>query len=258
MWNRNNLSSKTFFWIISMGIIIVLWSCQPRLPLANAVVNDSIESHGGMRYDTLQMSFDFRDKHYIIDKKSGQFSYSRQFSDTLGRSVTDILDNEGFVRLINDTIVDLTEKEQSAYSNALNSVIYFALLPHGLNDSAVNKTYISTQNLKGKMYHVIQVTFQEEGGGEDFEDEFLYWINTEDQFVDYLAYSYKVEGGGLRFRQAFNRRQINGLTVQDYYNFKPQSKDRGLFALKDQFDKGQLELLSKIELTNVKALPQAQ
>lgn len=40
--------------------------------------------------------------------------------------------------------------------------------------------------------------------------------------LDYMGYSYtEPDESGLRFRQAINRRKVNGMIVQDYINFKP-------------------------------------
>ena len=60
-----------------------------------------------------------------------------------------------------------------SYSASVNSVHYFAVLPYGLDGKAVNKTYVNKVDIKGKSYHKIKVTFNEEGGGEDFEDVFM-------------------------------------------------------------------------------------
>jgi hypothetical protein len=42
---------------------------------------------------------------------------------------------------------------------------------------------------KDKQYDVVGVTFGQDGGGKDFDDEFHYWINKQTHKVDYLAYS---------------------------------------------------------------------
>ncbi len=87
------------------------------------------------------------------------------------------------------------------YSNSVNSVAYFALLPFRLNDAAVNKRYIGTSEIKGEPYFEIEVTFQQKGGGKDHDDVFIYWIHQQHFTMDYLAYSFIVDGGGTRFRK---------------------------------------------------------
>ena len=66
------------------------------------------------------------------------------------------------------------------------------------------------------------------GGGEDFQDEYRYWIDPESGHIDYLAYNYHTDGGGTRFRKAKNRRKKEGFVFQDYINFKPEKKNYSL------------------------------
>ena len=137
------------------------------------------------------------------------------------------------------------------YSNSVNSVHYFAMLPYGLNDPAVNKKFIGETNINGKDYFKVEVTFKKEGGGKDYEDVFLYWFNKESYKLEYLAYSYITDGGGMRFRESYNERFVNGLRFLDYRNYKPESKDVSLVDLDSLFEAKQLKLLSKIELKNI-------
>ena len=139
----------------------------------------------------------------------------------------------------------------SRYSNSINSVNYFVLLPFGLNDAAVNKRYLKQVDTAEGSYHLIEVTFKQEGGGKDFEDVYLYWINTETFKPEYLAYSYLVDGGGTRFREAFNERYIKELRFVDYRNYKPPTKETPLEQLFDLFKEGELTLVSTIATENV-------
>ncbi len=214
------------------------------------IIDRAIEAHGGELYPRVRITFDFRDTHYRILKTPTRFEYSREFTDSTGR-VLDVLNNEGFVRTVNGTEIPVTDERKGAYSNSLNSVAYFAFLPYGLNDAAVRKEWLGKTELEGQAYDVVKVTFDEEGGGEDFEDEFLYWINKENNRMDYLAYSYHTEGGGVRFRKAVNSRLVDGIRVQDYENYKAQDKTIDLEDMEELYLSGQLELLSEIVLQNV-------
>ena len=215
------------------------------------IIDRAIEAHGGERYEKVEISFDFREIHYKILKSPRRFEYSREFTDSLGQ-VLDVLNNDGFVRTVNGKEVSITEERRQAYSNSVNSVAYFAFLPYGLNDPAARKGWKGETELEGQTYDIIEVSFHEEGGGEDFEDEFFYWINQENNRLDYLAYTYHTEGGGLRFRKAVNPRMVNGILVQDYENYKPKDKTIALADLEELYRSGQLELLSEIVLGNVK------
>ena len=219
---------------------------------AQAIVDKAIEAHGGERFEDLHLAFDFRDKHYTLERKGGIFTYTREFTDSTGE-IKDVLTNESFHRLINGNTANLAEDRKKAYGNSVNSVHYFALLPFGLNDPAVNKSYVGETEVKGTPYHLIKVTFDQEGGGVDYEDQFLYWINANTYTMDYLAYSFynKVEGQGYRFREARNPREIGGIRFQDYINYKPKSKDVSLDSLEVLYERGQLEELSTIDLENI-------
>ncbi len=234
------------------GILLLLLmsiSCKEQ-SRAQQIVDLAMEAHGSSHLQNARVSFDFRDRHYTYTRKDNTYTYTRSFTDSTG-DVQDILTNDGFYRRVNGDTVMLSEKLKNAYSNSVNSVIYFALLPYGLNDPAVNKKYLGQTQLKEKNYHLIKVSFNEEGGGEDFEDEFLYWVNTETHLMEYLAYSYLTEGGGFRFREAINPRLVAGVRFQDYINYKPQHKTDSLETLEEAFRRGEMEVLSKIELQNI-------
>lgn len=219
---------------------------------AQEVVDASIEAHGGKLFDQMAVSFDFRDRHYTAFREDGAYVYTREFTDSLGQ-VRDVLSNDGFYREINGRKVELTEEREEAYANSVNSVIYFALLPYGLNDAAVNKAYLGETSIKGQPYHKIKVTFELEGGGSDHEDEYIYWIHPNNYTVDYLAYSFQVNEGGLRFREAHNRRNIKGVLFADYVNYEPASDTVTLERLDVAFENGGLKKLSDIDLKNITA-----
>ena len=101
----------------------------------------------------------------------------------------------------------------------------------------------------------IKVTFDQENGGVDFEDTYIYWFNKETYAPDYLAYEFHVDGGGIRFREAFNERFVNNIRFVDYNNLKPKNKEASLYEIESLFVKGELKLLSKIELDSIKVSP---
>lgn len=239
-------------WIVLLFFTALFLGCKPeRNPDADFIINKSIEVSGGKHFENATINFDFRSKHYKAIRSQNKFQYEREFKDSLGL-VKDVLNNDGFTRFIDDTVFEVSDERARAYSNSVNSVHYFSVLPYGLNDKAVNKTYLGKSSIKGKTYYKIKVTFSEVGGGEDFEDVFVYWIHSESYKMDYLAYSYVDEDGvGLRFREAFNERYINNLRFVDFNNFKPKQAHANLEDLDVLFEKESLKLLSKIELENV-------
>ena len=217
---------------------------------ADEIVNRSIEVSGGHILDNATASFDFRGKHYTATRNNGQYILDRFAVDSL-KAVCDQLSNRGFTRFIDAQQTLLPDSLATRYGNAVNSVHYFAYLPYGLNAAAAKKQLMGEKMVKGKDHYVIQVTFDQEGGGTDFEDVFLYWVDKETFKVNYLAYEYHVNGGGKRFREAYNERIENGVRFVDYKNFKSEDKSIPLAQLDSLFGADQLELLSKIELENI-------
>lgn len=232
----------------------ILFSACAVLPTAQEIVDQSIKASGTLKLKDGTATFNFRDKGYTYRMKEGAFEYSRTQKDTARNVIKDVLTNQGLERLINGEVVALDDKKREAYSASINSVIYFAFLPLSLNDAAVIKEYVGKSSIKGAEYHKVKVTFKAEGGGEDFEDVFYYWFDTEDYSMDYLAYSYQEEDGqGVRFREAFNVRNISGAVVQDYRNYKPkQEAEFSLENIDQAFEEEKLTLLSLIELKDVR------
>ncbi len=216
---------------------------------ADEVISKAIKAHGGELYDTADYSFVFRGKKYQFANNGDEYTYSIK-SEHSDISVCDFITNGIFQRYVNEELVSLAEKEVDKYKEALNSVIYFATLPHKLKDAAVVKKFIETTTIKDQQYNVVEVTFREEGGGEDHDDEFYYWINTKTSKVDYLAYKYHVNNGGIRFRSAYNRRIVEGITFQDYVNWKAVL-GTPLKELPRLFEQGELKEVSRVDIENV-------
>ncbi len=162
-----------------------------------------------------------------------------------------MLDNDTLIRYTAGKPTPLETKKTKAYSNSVNSVIYFAFMPWALLDPAVRPTYLGEDLIDGKRYDRIAIDFAVEGGGEDHSDDFLYWFDSEDRSLDYFAYAHP---GGLmpRFRVATNVRAVGGVRVQDYDNFAyPEGGARNIDSLLDDYRRGALILLSEIDLEEV-------
>ncbi|MEN0046615.1 MAG: DUF6503 family protein [Bacteroidota bacterium] len=246
---------KILIFLISL---LVLAACTAT-NLSNAedkaqfIVDQAIEHHGGIAYQSMNIKYQFRDKMYTIANNENKYTYTRSFHKN-DRQIEDQLNNNGaFLRKVNGTIVELPDSMSNKYANSTNSVNYFAQLPYHLNDAAVYKSYEGEANIKGKKYQVVKVTFAEEGGGDDFDDTYYYWFDAENYQLDYLAYNFHVNGGGVRFRSAYNSRAINNIRFQDYINYKAP-KHTELAKLPELLEAGRLEELSRIELKDIKFL----
>ncbi|WP_405411097.1 DUF6503 family protein [Maribacter sp. Asnod1-A12] len=259
-----------FFKIIFGIVLLVFLGCkdhskQNKIAVDNAEVNevfnkknaeitiqDAIKAHGGSLYNTAHYEFVFRDKMYMFNNANG-YIYKVNFKDSTGNRIEDILNNGVFRRAVNDEVAELSEKDVAIHSNALNSVIYFATLPHKLDDKAVHKEGKGETTIKGEDYDIVRVTFGKEGGGTDHDDIFMYWVNKKSHYINYFAYSYSVNDGGVRFRSAYNPRTVDGIRFQDYINWEAQV-GTPLKELPSLFEKGELKELSKVETLNVRNL----
>lgn len=222
---------------------------------AEKILDKTFLKYGGDRYNHVLITFDFRDKHYrALRQKDGVYRYERHFIQN-GDSIRDVLYNDGFRRIVNGQEVSLEEKKRLAFGNSVNSVIYFALLPHGLNDQGLRKEYLGEVKIGKERYHKIRVDFKEVESEKDHHDVFIYWIHTKTASMDYFAYQFFTEEGGFRFRSAYNHREVNGIVFQDYINYKPEQDDVALETLDSLYNAGKLKELSRITLSNISVTP---
>jgi len=234
-----------------IGFGLACNSPKPKEYDPQILVDRAISAHGA-NLSGKKISFDFRDRRYTLKRDNDSYSYMRAWQDDSLGFIQDILVNsEDFIRFQDGDSVTLDEEWTRKYANSVNSVFYFFQVPYVLNDRGAIKKFVGEFDIKGEPYLGVQVTFSEEGGGEDFEDVFVYWIHKEFSTVDFFAYSYITDGGGVRFREAINRRKAGGLLIQDYINYKSE-KSTPLNALPDLLNQGKLEELSRIENTKVK------
>lgn len=217
---------------------------------AEQIIEASIAAHGGELYDKAHYRFTFRENLYRFKNEGNAFEYEFKGLNKSGDSIHTLLTESAVQVSINGEVQNLNEKQKLSYSDNLNSVIYFATLPYKLGDKSVNKTYQGTVKINGLNYEVIKVTFDQEGGGTDFDDQYYYWINSETNLIDYLAYNYHTNGGGVRFRSAYNSKKVGGIVFQDYINYKAEV-GTPLEKLPSLFEMKKLQELSLIETENI-------
>lgn len=238
--------------LVGLLILVTFLSCKEKqIDLsADVIVDRAIKNacQGNCTLSTIE--FDFRGRHYVSYRDHGRYQLERITEDTTG-VMRDVLDNNGFERYLNDTLVQLPDSMKVKYANSVNGVHYFAQLPFGLEAPAANKKLLGESVIKGELYYEIEVTFEQEGGGKDHEDVFVYWIHQKSFTVDYFAYLYFTDEGGIRFREAYNPRVVGGIRFVDYNNYKTNDVTFPIKQLDSLYELGELQLLSKIETENV-------
>lgn len=205
--------SKSLYLIIGMVLFL---SCTSEKEISSQyIVDKAIEVAGGEQFLNSEIAFTFRDYQYTSERGAFGYELTRSFiKDSL--QVNDRIRNGKFTRFIDQERQSLLDSVALKYYNSVNSVHYFAYLPQGLNDKAVQKELLGEVVLKGEPYYKVRVTFAQEGGGNDYEDVFIYWFHKQKFTMDYLAYEFHVDGGGMRFREAVNPRFISGIRFADY------------------------------------------
>jgi len=268
-FNRiSNLSPSLTQIIKNWGLLGILlffvWSCenkasssQKKTPIhkGQEIIDQAIIAHGQHLFENATLSFLFRDKKYSAKRSATAYIYTRSFKDSSALIEDMLINSTHFSRKKNGASIEVSKDWAGKYSRSINSVLYFFQLPYLLNDPAVKKIDQGIKQIKGENYYEIKISFQIENGGEDFEDEYLYWIDVNTFEIDYLAYNYVTDGGGVRFRSAINKRRVNGLLVQDYINYAPLNKKIPLSNLITEFEKGTLVELSRIINSDITLLP---
>ncbi len=220
------------------------------------IIDSVIVFHGGEKYTTSRIQFGFRKKLYEVKPTEKGLIYSQRYTDSLGVH-REKLGSSGFTAILNNQEVSLTTKDSLARASSLNSVVYFALLPSFLNDPSVQSEFLGKEEIGSSEYFKIRITFSEKGGGEDFDDVYLYWFDISDYSMDYLAYSFREDEGGTRFRVAHNARRVNGILFQDYTNYAGPAPD-SLDAISGLYKAGSLKVLSEIVLDRLAVFPVGQ
>ena len=251
-------------WGLFTILLLFVWACENKVSSSQKktlphkgqeVIDQSILAHGQHLFENATLSFLFRDKQYGARRSDTAYIYTRSFKEG-SALISDLLINStDFSRKKNGASIEVSKEWAEKYSRSINSVLYFFQLPYLLNDPAVKKIDQGIKQIKGDNYHQIKVSFQVENGGEDFEDEYLYWIDVNTFEIDYLAYNYVTDGGGVRFRSAINKRRVNGLLVQDYINYAPLDKKMPLPDLIAEFEKDALIERSRIVNSDITLLP---
>jgi hypothetical protein len=226
---------------------------------SEAIIRQAVAAHGGPVIDTSVVTFTFRGARFRLLHDHGRFQYERITTDSLGQTVREVLANDSLYREVNGQRVPLTEEQRASLNTTVNSVSYFALLPHALTDPAVQSRTLGIDTVRGVPYHQVEVTFAQDGGGPDWEDRFVYWFRTDTMAMDFLAYAYGLGEGdddpGHRFREAYNIRTHQGVRIADYVNYTDSTiTPATLEQYPDRFGSETLNEVSRIEVDSVSVL----
>ncbi len=244
------------------ALILVLAACARPAPQGDpealALLDRARAHHGSALLDRAEVSFQFRGTPFVLRRDGGRFRYARTTTDSLGRTVEDVVDNDGTHRFVDGAPVPLDSAEAARTETAVNSVAYFALLPAPLADPAVRARRLTPERVGGRDYDRVEVTFAQDGGGQDHQDRYVYWLRQSDGEVGHYAYTYDVTPGdtaraatGTRFRVPLGSRRVGGVLFQDWRNLSADSLER-LEAFGDVYDRGLAFDVSEVVLDSVR------
>lgn len=240
--------------------LLALSACQRPAPQGDAealaLIDRARTHHGSALLDRAEMRFSFRGTPYRIWRDEDAFRYTRTTTDSLGRTVEEVIDNDGTRRLVDGAEVALDAAEAGRVGESINSVVYFATLPAKLTDPAVRARLLAPDRVSGEDYDRIEVTFAQDGGGKDHQDRYVYWLRSDGE-IGYFAYSYAETPGdtaraatGTRFRVPIRSQRVAGVLVQDWRNLSADSLDQ-IERFGDAFDERRTFEVSEVILDDV-------
>ena len=248
--------------LLPLAAVLALAACQRPGPQGDpealALLDRARTHHGSAVLDRAEVAFSFRGTPFTVRRDGGRFRYARTLTDSLGRSVEEVVDNDGAHRLVDGAEVPLGADDAARLTTAVNSVAYFALLPAPLADPAVRARLLTPDRVAGEDYDRVEVTFAREGGGADFDDRYVYWLRRTDGRVGHYAYTYAPTPGdtsrtetGTRFRVPTASRRVGGVLVQDWRNLTADSAG-ALERFGDLYDAGRTIDVSEVVLDSVR------
>lgn len=226
----------------------------PERDPARALIARAIEAHGLRRDEPTEIRFDFRGTPYRLVVGGPQRIYERTTATEQGTRV-ERLEGERFSSSLAGVEEALSEHEIGRGRRSLNSVAYFTLLPLPLEDPAVIARSLGSTTLGGRPYDTLEVRFRAEGGGEDHEDVFRYWLDPETHRIAYVAYRFATGAGGVRLRRASAQHEVSGVVLLDYDNHGLDGADATIDEAVRAYEAGELPLVSRVELRDVRVQP---
>ena len=231
----------------------------PELVERLDVVDRAIALHGGGVYRRSETRLETCSKSgcsQVVAKADGsRFDYTVS-GKSQGAQLT--------VRATNDTVevhrdgqaVVIAAHEEQSFRDWTMSRVYFCFLPYRLNDPGVFKQDLGLVTWEGRRLHKVKVTF-EAGSSTDASDEYVYWLDPQTARVEYFAYSYDNNGGGLRFRRAINHRRVGGILFFDQENLGVDGPGLSVDAIDATYVRDKLRHVSTVrcEAITVQPLP---
>ena len=221
------------------------------------IVARAIEHHGGELYRASETELDVCSKsgcfHVVARVDGDRFAY------TVSGKVREVRrevrwSNDALEVRENGTPVAVEPEREQRYRDWAMARVYFCFLPYRLDDPSVIQHELGLVDWEGRRLHRVKVTF-EPGTSTDAGDEYMYWFDPETARLEYFAYSYDDDGGGLRFRRAFDHRRVGGLLVFDQDNYGVEGPGLSVDAIDPAYVKSRMRHISTVRLEQISVEP---
>lgn len=238
-------------WFLALAPI----AAQAAAPTSRvAIVDRAIEHHGGEIYRHSETKLELCSKSGCF-KVAATVDGERWVFTVSGKSESSQLR----VTSSNDSLIverDGMEEAVAAdrrqrFRDWAMARVYFCFLPYRLNDPSVYKQDLGLVDWDGRQLHKVKVTF-EAGSSTDATDEYMYWFDPETARLEYLAYSYDDNGGGLRFRRAINHRRVGEILFFDQENFGVNGGGLSVDAIDAAYVRDAMRHISTVRLEGIK------
>ncbi len=207
-------------WILA-SLPIAAFAQAPAEGGRAAIVDRAIEHHGGEIYRHSETELDLCSKsgcfHVVARVDGDRFAYV--VSGKSGGARLEVRStNDALEVSRNGEPLAVEPAKQRQYRDWAMARVYFCFLPFRLGDPSVIQQDLGLVDWQGRRLHKVKVTF-EPGTSTDSGDEYVYWFDPESARLEYFAYSYDDNGGGLRFRRNLRHRRAGGLLFFDQENY---------------------------------------
>ena len=252
---RGKAANRSFNSFLFLFILVLSSACQTDkktqaddegsagILSADDIIQKAIEASGKQKVSDHRIVFEFRDKTYVSEGICGQFKFTR--IDT-SKQVKDVFFKDRLQRKVKGKVVQLADTTATSIKSTINSVNYFVHLPYRLKDGAVKAKRLADDTIADTFYYQLQVKFSKDGGGKDHQDIYRYWFDKKDYSMDYLAYKFYTNDGGMRFRVKKAEKKMKGIVFQDYENLKPKADSLSFSNISEAYKEDRLEKVSKI------------
>lgn len=238
-------------------IMIVFTSCQrndtKKVEITGKNILDTCIKHqGGSIFNASKITFTTKDVGYEMINYEDKVKYTmtKSFKDGLHIVTYD----RGFVQYFrNDTL-----REKSSYNNLvvnyrLEKFLYTLSIPFNLTFNGTKVERLEDVKIRSTDYYSLHITFAKVEGIP--ENQFILYINKENNQMEYLTLKYDLLGVPISFRKFINPRVINGVLFQDFISFTTTNEAPVLEEIYKEYNRATLKDSKPVTFKNIEVLP---